>query len=81
MNNMAIKGISTLPEVYQHCHAIARYYCLSGARVAALLGFPRWQKPVGSASTQLALERSEVGVSQHLGPWVGGCADVSTHVI
>ena len=54
-----------LPEVYQHCHAIAHFYCLSGARVAALLGFPRWQKPTGSASTQLALERPEVGVNQH----------------
>ena len=55
-----------LPEVYQHCHAIARYYCLSGARVAALLGFPWWQKLAGSATTQLALERPEVGVSQYL---------------
>ena len=56
-----------LPEVYQHCHAFARYYCLSGARVAALLGFPWWQKPAGSASTQLALECPEVGVSQQCG--------------
>ena len=57
-----------LPEVYQHCHAIARYCCLSGVRVAALLGFPRWQKPADSASTQLALERSEIGVSQQSPP-------------
>ena len=54
-----------LPEVYQHCHTIAHYYCLSGAQVAALLGFPWWQKPSEGANTQLALERPEVGLSQH----------------
>ena len=68
MNNTTIKGISTLPEVYQYCHAIARIYCLGGAQIAALLSFPRWQKPTGSASTQLALERQEVGVSQQSPP-------------